>query len=33
MKKEKEKMTRTEWILLAVLAVSILDFATRILKW
>ena len=32
---EKEKKTglsRTDWLLIAVLAVSILDFATRLIK-
>ena len=30
--KQNNKMTRTDWLLIAVLAVSILDFITRIIK-
>lgn len=30
--KDNKKMTRTDWLLIAVLAVSIADFITRFIK-
>ena len=31
-KKQGKKMSRTDWLLIAVLAVSIADFITRLVK-
>ena len=30
--KKNKKLTRTDWLLIAVLAVSLLDFITRLIK-